>query len=138
MYRHALTLALAAAIFAAVPASAATLTANQVIKQPSGHLANILRVSKIEYSTGVMALMIRYQTSLSMDEVKAVTQEVDEVWKFAQKDVERGGFGEAIISSRQTVRGILLTTSREANFIYEKGSDGKWTRLNRADFMAAQ
>jgi len=24
------------------------------------------------------------------------------------------------------------------DFIFEKGADGKWTRLNRADFMAAQ
>jgi hypothetical protein len=105
---------------------------------PSGHTAKILSVSKIEYSKGVMALMVRYQTSLSIDEVKAVTQEVDEVWKFAQKDVDRSGFGEAIISSRQTVKGLLLTTSREATFIFEKGPDGKWTRLERGDFMALE
>jgi hypothetical protein len=73
-----------------------------------------------------------------MDEIKAVTQEVDEVWNFAQKDAERAGFAEAIISSRQTIKGILLTTSREVNFIYEKGPDGKWTRLQRGDFMALE
>jgi hypothetical protein len=134
----ALFLALTVATFAAGSAAAATLTANQLIKLPSGHVAKILSVSKIEYSKGVMALMVRYQTSLSMDEAKAVSAEVDEVWKFAQKDVDRSGFAEAIISSRQTIRGILLTTSREANFIYEKGADGKWTRLQRGDFMALE
>jgi hypothetical protein len=134
----ALILALTVAIFAARPAAAATLTPDQVIKLPSGHLAKILSVSKIEYSKGVMALMVRYQTSLSMDEAKAISAEVDEVWKIAQKEVDRDGFGEAIISSRQTIRGILLTTSREANFIYEKGADGKWTRLQRGDFMALE
>jgi hypothetical protein len=133
-----LILALAVALFAANPTVAAPLSANEVIKLPSGHTAKILSVSKIEYSKGVMALMVRYQTSLSMDEAKAVSAEVDEVWKFAQKDVERAGFGEAIISSRQTIRGLLLTTSREANFIYEKGADGKWTRLERGDFMALE
>ena len=81
------------------PATAAPLAADQLLKLPSGHVAKILSVSRIEYSKGVTALMVRYQTSLSMDEVKAVSQEVDEVWKFAQKDVERGGYGEAIISS---------------------------------------
>jgi len=117
---------------------AAPLTANEVLKLPSGHTAKILSVSKIEYAKGVMALMVRYQTSLSMDEAKAVSAEVDEVWKLAQKDADRAGFGDAIISSTQTVKGLLLTTSREANFIYEKGADGKWARLQRDGFMAAE
>lgn len=126
------------AALAAIPAGASGLTDDQVIKLPSGHLAKILSVSKIEYSKGVMALMVRYQTSLSMDEAKAVSAEVDEVWKLAQKDADRAGYGDVIISSTQTVKGLLLTTSRETNFIYEKGSDGKWTRLSRDGFVAAE
>jgi hypothetical protein len=126
------------AVFAAVPAAAAGLIADETIKLPSGHFAKILSVSKIEYSKGVLALMVRYQTSLSMDEAKAVSAEVDEVWKFAQKDADRAGFADAIISSTQTVKGLLLTTSRETNFIYEKGSDGKWARLDRGGFVAAE
>ena len=126
------------AALAAIPVGATNLSADQVIKLPSGHLAKILSISKIEYSKGVMALMVRYQTSLSMDESKAISAEVDEVWKFAQKDADRAGFGDAIISSTQTVKGLLLTTSRETNFIYEKGADGKWSRLDRGGFVAAE
>ncbi len=120
------------------PANAAPLTENQLLKLPSGRMAKILSVSKIEYSKGVMALMVRYQTTLSVDERNAVSQEVDEVWKFAEKDVEHYGFQEAIISSNEIPKGIFITTNRMVNFIYEKGADGKWARLNRADFMAAQ
>ena len=117
---------------------AAPLAATQLLKLPSGRTAKILSVSKVEYSKGVMALMLRYQTTLSVDERKALSQEVDEVWKIAQKDVDRSGYGEAIISSNEVPKGIFITANRMANFIYEKGADGKWTRLNRADFMAAQ
>jgi hypothetical protein len=139
MQRLTLTAVLAGALsFLALPATAAPLTPNQVLKLPSGHIAKILSVSKIEYAKGVMALLVRYETSLSIDEAKEVSQEVDEVWKFAEKDVEHAGYGDAIISSNQTIKGMLLTTNREAKFIFEKGSDGKWTRLSRADFMAAQ
>jgi hypothetical protein len=140
MYRRTLTALLLGAALAlfAVRAGAAPLAANEVLKLPSGHLAKILSISKVEYSKGVMALLVRYQTSLSIDEAKAVSQEVDEVWKFAEKDVEHAGCGDAIISSNQTVKGFLLTTNREAKFIYEKGADGKWSRLSRADFMAAE
>jgi hypothetical protein len=117
---------------------AAPLAANQVLKLPTGRTAKILSISKIEYSKGVMALMVRYQTTLSVDERKALSQEVDEVWKFTEKDVERYGYGEAIISSNEVPKGIFITANRMENFIYEKGADGRWTRLTRADFMAAQ
>jgi hypothetical protein len=133
-----LFLAFAAVLLTLFPSQAAPLTANETLKLPTGRTAKILSVSKIEYSKGVMALMIRYQTTLSVDERKALSQEVDEVWKFAQKDVEHYGFDDAIISSNEVPRGVFITASRIANFIYEKGADGKWTRLNRADFMAAQ
>jgi hypothetical protein len=120
------------------PSQGAPLTANQTLKLPSGRIAKILSVSKVEYSKGVMALMVRYQTTLSVDERKALSQEVDDVWKIAQKDVEHYGYDEAIISSNEVPKGIFITANRMLNFIYEKGPDGKWTRLNRADIMAAQ
>jgi hypothetical protein len=130
-----LLLASAFLLLNAFQSQAAPLTPNQLLKLPSGRTAKILSVSKLEYSKGVMALMVRYQTTLSVDERKALSQEVDDVWKVAQKDVEHYGYGEAIICSNEVPKGIFI---RMANFIYEKGADGKWTRLNRADFMAAQ
>lgn len=121
-----------------LPSAAAPLAANELIKLPSGRTAKILSVSTIEYTKGVMALMVRYQTTLSVDERPALSQEVDEVWKIAVKDVERCGYSDAIISSNEVPKGIFITTNRMWNFIYEKGPDGNWRRLNRADFMAAQ
>lgn len=134
----ALLVAIALVLAPVHPAVAAPLSANQTIKLPSGRTAKILSVSKIEYSKGVLALMVRYQTTLSMDEAKAVTQEVDEVWKFAQKEAESDKLAEAIISSNEAPKGIFITANRVTNFIYEKGADGKWARLDRADFMAAE
>ncbi len=134
----ALLLGFALIFLTACPVRAALLTENQTLKLSTGRTAKILSVSKIEYSKGVMALMVRYQTTLSVDERKALSQEVDEVWKIAQKDVEHYGYDEAIISSNEVPKGIFITASHMLNFIYEKGADGKWTRLNRADFMAAQ
>jgi hypothetical protein len=124
--------------FSLVSARADGLTANETLKLPSGRTAKILSISKIEYSKGVMALMVRYQTTLSVDQQKALSQEVDEVFKFAQMDAERARYDEAIISSNEVPRGIIITTSRMVNFIFEKGADNKWTRLDRGDFMAAR
>jgi hypothetical protein len=141
MNRRSLPVLLLGVVFLSLSVArsqAAPLVQDETIKLPSGRIAKILSVSKVEYSKGVMALMVRYQTTLSVDERKALSQEVDDVWKIAQSDVERAGYGEAIISSNEIPRGIFITTNQVLNFIYEKGADGKWTRLNRADFMAAQ
>jgi hypothetical protein len=138
--RSSLTLLFGLALLAltAAAAKAAPLAENETIKLPSGRVAKILSISKIEYSKGVMALMVRYQTTLSVEERKALSQEVDDVWKLAQKEVEHFGYSEAIISSNEVPKGIFITANHVMNFIYEKGPDGNWTRLNRADFMAAQ
>jgi hypothetical protein len=117
---------------------AAPLYEDETLKLASGRTVKVLSVAKVEYSKGVMALMIRYQTTLSVDERKDFSQEVDDVWKVAQKDVDRYGFDEAILSSNEVPRGIFITSSHMLDFIFEKGSDGKWHRLNRADFMAAE
>lgn len=133
-------LGLAAALFTASPAQAAppALTDNETLKLPSGRTIQVLSVSKVEYSKGVMALMVRYQTTLSVDERKALSEEVDDVWKIAVKDVEHYGYTEAVLSSNEVPKGIFITANRMLNFLYEKGSDGKWTRLNQSDFIAAQ
>jgi hypothetical protein len=119
-------------------APAALLYENETIKLPGGNTIKVLSVSRIEYSKGVMALMVRYQTKLSVEEHKALSEEVDDVFKVAQKQVERDGFHEAIISSNEVPHGVILTTNRMLNFIFERGSDGLWTRLGRSEFMAAE
>jgi hypothetical protein len=131
-------LGFAALLLAFSRLEAAPLQENETLKLSSGRVVKVLSVSKVEYSKGVMALMLRYQTSLTVDQRKELSDEVDDVWKLAQKEVDRLGFSEAILSSNEVPKGIFLTTDRMLNFIFEKGPDGKWTRLNRDDYMAAQ
>src|SRR5260221_3777259 len=97
-----------AALFPTAPRSlAAPLADNETLKLPSGRTVKVLSVSKVELSRGVMALMLRYQTILSVSASRALSHEVDEVWKFAVKDVEHYGYNEAIISSNEVPKGIF-------------------------------
>lgn len=138
MIRRLPALALGLALCFAPAALAAPTTADEIIKLPCGHSITVLSVSRVEYSKGVMALMVRYQTSLSPEQRKALSEEVDDVFKAKQKLVERGGFHEVIISSNEVVKGIILTSHRTMNFIFERGADGNWTRLGRSDFLAVE
>ena len=135
------TLALSAAILFTAPRTFAApfvLVEDETIKLPCGHTIKVLSISKVEFSKGVMALMVRYQTPLTVEDAKALSQEVDDVWKLTIKQVEHYGYSEAIISMNEEPKGIFISANRMQNFLYEKGTDGKWTRLNRPDFMAAQ
>jgi hypothetical protein len=137
--RHLPALFLALVLCLIPRAFAAPLHENEMLKLPCGRTIKVLSVSRIEYSKGVMALMVRYQTSLSVEQQrKALSEEVDDVFKVAQKQVERDGFHEAIISSNEVPHGIILTASRMLNFIFERGADGTWTRIGRSEFMAVQ
>ena len=84
-------------------------------------MVKVLSISKVEYSKGVMALMLRYQTSLSIEARKALSEEVDDVWKLTQKQVDRLGYDEAILSSNEVPKGIFLTSSREQGSSSKKG-----------------
>jgi hypothetical protein len=142
MHRPILPTAVALVLFTLLGfgshAAAAPLHADQMLNLPDGREVKVLSVSKFEYEKGVMALMVRYETKLSIDQRKELSDEVDQVWRLAQKDVDHLGYSEAILSSNEVPKGIFLTASRTMNFIYEKGANGEWTRLNRADFMALQ
>jgi hypothetical protein len=141
MYRRNLLVliaGMAVSFSASLPLPAAPLVDNQTVKLPCGRTIKVLSVSRIEYSKGVMALMVRYQTTLSVEERKALSDEVDDVFKVAQKQVERDGFHEAIISSNEVPRGMFVTANRMLNFIFEMDADGKWNRLGRSEFMAVQ
>jgi hypothetical protein len=142
MRRPILTIAVAMVFFTGLGCgprlAAAPLHPDELLKLPDGREVKVLSVSKFEYEKGVMALMVRYETKLSIDQRKEVSQEVDDVWRLEQKEVEHLGYSEAILSSNEVAKGVFLTASRTMNFIFEKGPDGQWTRLNRADFMASQ
>jgi hypothetical protein len=117
---------------------AAPLYTDEVVKLPSGHSVKVLSISRVEYSKGVMALHVRYLTKLNVEERKALSEEVDDVFKAAQKQVERDGFHEAVVTSNEVSHGIILTSNRAMNFIFERGTDGTWTRIGRSEFMAVQ
>ena len=78
-----------------------------------------------------MALMVRYQTPLSVDESKALSAEVDDFWKIAVKDVERDGFSEVrqqlgALASKYPGR-VLLVHGQRHTGVGAGGQNIVWT-----------
>ena len=95
---------------------------------PSGKHIKVLDVNTISFAKGPPALMLKYQTDLSMDDKVAVQKEVDEIWASFRQDVENAGLTAAIISATEKPSGVILKSSRGNNFVYKKNADGSWSQ----------
>ena len=116
-------LALLLALLVAFPASA-----QKVVTLPPGKQIKVLGVGKISFSEGPPGLMLKYETDLSVDDKSKLEKEVAEIWATFRPDVEKAQLTVAIISANEHPSGMLVTTNKGFNFVYERGSDGKWSR----------
>ena len=101
----------------------------RVTTLPSGKQVKVLGVGNISFSKGEPALMLKYQTDLSIDDKDAIAREVTEIWGSFRADAEKGQFKNAIISVNEIPKGGFIKTNRTQNFVYQKSSDGNWQLL---------
>jgi len=121
------TLPLLALLLALVAASSAA--AQNIVTLPSGKQIKVLGVGKISFSQGPPALMLKYETNVSIDDMPKLEQEVTEIWATFRLDVEKAHLTEAVISANEHPSGMLVTTNKGFNFVYERSKDGKWSRI---------
>ena len=110
-------------LLVAFPASA-----QQIVTLPSGKHIKVLGVGKIAFSEGPPGLMLKYETDLAVDDTPKLEKEVAEIWTTFRLDVEKAQLTVAIISANEHPSGVLIGTSKGFNFVYERGTDGKWAR----------
>jgi hypothetical protein len=87
-------------------------------------------MGKIFFSKGDPALMLKYQTDLSLDNKVVLQQEVAEIWKSFRVDVEKAQLNSAVISASDVPQGIVIKTGKSYNFVYQKTKDGNWQISN--------
>jgi len=97
---------------------------------PSGRVVRVLAMAPLRYTNGNLpSLMFQYETNLKIADTQELTREADDIWGTLRVDAERGNFTSAIVSAREVPSGLILKSSKGFNFVYEKGSDGVWHRL---------
>ena len=60
-----------------------------IVVLPSGKQVKVLGVGKIHFSEGAPALMLKYQTDLSLDDKAALAKEADEIWQTFPEPAQR-------------------------------------------------
>jgi len=97
---------------------------------PSGRVVRVLAMAPLRYTNGNLpSLIFQYETNLKIADTQELTKEADDIWGTLRVDAERGNFTSAIVSAREVPSGLILKSSKGFNFVYEKGSDGVWHRL---------
>jgi len=78
------------------------------------------------FTKGDPALMLKYQTDLSLDDKQALRMEAEDIWKEFRLNVEQAGLKNAIISAHETPKGLIIKKSRGVNFVVNKNDSGVW------------
>jgi hypothetical protein len=97
---------------------------------PSGKHLLVLGVGKIYFSESSPALMLKYQTEISIDDVLTLGKEADEIWSVFVRDVENAQLTAGIVSANSKPTGNIITRTKSYNFVYMRKPDGKWSRTN--------
>ncbi len=98
---------------------------------PSGKLVKVLGIVRM-HATDADALLLKYRTDISIDDVASLEREADEIWSEFRVNVERAGLSYGIISANEPERAILgsfRTTNRSHQILYKKARNGTWKRL---------
>jgi len=102
-----------------------------VHRLPSGREVKVLGVSKMFFSKGDPALMLKYRTDLRLEDQEQLRKEVEEVWQAFRVDVEQAGLKAAIISVHEPPKRVLIvSTNKSFNFVIQKSAAGNWEFLD--------
>jgi len=120
-----------AAMVLALPGCGSTDTGYTVHKLPSGREVKVIGITKMFFTKGDPALMLKYRTDLRLEDHDQLRKEVEEVWQVFRVDVERAGLKAAVISvQEQPKRVLIVSTSKGYNFVVKKSEAGTWEFLD--------
>jgi uncharacterized lipoprotein YehR (DUF1307 family) len=112
----------------ALAACGATEPSHQLVTLPSGKQIKVLGVWKMVFTNDTPALMLKYQTDISLDNKADLEKEVEEIWASFRVDVEKAQLTNAIVSANEKPTGFIFTKSRLHNFVFKRGAGGQWSK----------
>ncbi len=105
------------------------IQSSQTYKLPSSKEIKINAVGKMNFQNGDSALVMNYETGISIENVEELSKEVEEIWSVFQKDVEKAELKTGIIRASHFEGSGTVRHGKGYGFVYVKGEDGKWHRL---------
>lgn len=104
-------------------------TSSQTYKVPSGKEIKVNGVGKINFQNGDSALVMNYETEIPIANKEELSKEVEEIWSVFQKDVEKAELKTGVIRATHYEGSGIVRNGKGYGFVYVKGEDAKWHRL---------
>jgi hypothetical protein len=112
--------------------SFATAVLANDVKLPSGRVLKNAIVGPMASTKATFSRMLalKYETSADFNSRKAISEEVEDVWKSFRLEAESGKYEAAVVMVIGPPPGFVLvdSTSGQKNFVFEK-KDGVWKML---------
>ena len=102
----------------------------KVFKLPSGKEIKVTGMGKMDFPNSDPALVLNYQTDISIDDKAALRKEVDEIWGVFQKDVENAKLKAGVIRATHVEGTGMVKSGKGYGFVFAKRDDGKWHCLD--------
>jgi hypothetical protein len=102
---------------------------------PSGKVMRVLSVSRLNIAHQGTALVLTYQTDLSISNHSALRKEIDEIWPVFKGDVDKARLTTAIITAKETPQGVVLKSGGAYYFMFRK-VDGEWRMVSDTERSA--
>ena len=102
-------------------------------KTPSPSPAKPLRITgigKVNFSKDDPALVLNYETDISIDDMESLRKEVDTIWETFRKDVEKAQLKCGVIRATHYESSGFLRQGKGYGFVFKQGDDGKWRLLD--------
>jgi len=99
---------------------------SKVFKLPSGKEIKVTGMGRMDFPNSDPALVLSYQTDISIDDKAALRKEIDEIWDVFQKDVENAKLRAGVIRATHVEGTGLVKGGKGYGFVFVKRDDGKW------------
>jgi len=83
-------------------------------------------VEKVNFPNGGVALVMEYETELSIEDMSSLRKEVDAIWEGFQKDAEEAQVKSAVIRATHYESSGVFRQGKGFGFVFVKDQDGKW------------
>jgi hypothetical protein len=100
----------------------------ETLALPSGRQVVVLGAGPVKFTQGPPALMVRYATSISVDDTVPLAREAGEVFQAYRVRAERAKLDGLVASAFEMPKGGSDQQARGYNFSWSRGADGAWHR----------
>jgi len=96
---------------------------------PSGGQVFVISLLNTHYPNGDYAIELNYRTNTSLDDRRALKNELYEVWSTFLPYAEKQGAGSVLIKVHEPPKGFMIKTNKSETFLFKK-LNNQWVKPN--------